>query len=138
MTILKGGMIIQTMIAIMIVDFPWVFPRFLVKTEDYGWAIMDIGVSATMFSMGYTHKKTSSQNNNFLKELIHSVFGNLAVCLAASVRFILLTSIDYHDHVTEWGTHWNFYLTIAVLNVVFVFVRSSDYALVVGLALLIG
>jgi phosphatidylinositol glycan class W len=88
--------------------------------------------------MGYTHKKISSQNNNFLKELIHSVFGNLAVCLAASVRFILLTSIDYHDHVTEWGTHWNFYLTIAVLNVVFVFVRSSDYALVVGLALLIG
>ena len=138
MTILKGGMIIQTMIAIMIVDFPWVFPRFLVKTEDYGWAIMDIGVSATMFSMGYTNKKISSQNNNFLKELIHSVFGNLAVCLAASVRFILLTSIDYHDHVTEWGTHWNFYLTIAVLNVFFVFVRSSDYALVVGLALLIG
>ena len=138
MTILKGGMIIQTMIAIMTVDFPWVFPRFLVKTEDYGWAIMDIGVSATMFSMGYTNKKISRQNNNFLKELIHSVFGNLAVCLAASVRFILLTSIDYHDHVTEWGTHWNFYLTIAVLNVFFVFVRSSDYALVVGLALLIG
>lgn len=57
MTILKGGMIIQTMIAIMVVDFPWVFPRFLVKTEDYGWAVMDIGVSAVMFTSGFTHKK---------------------------------------------------------------------------------
>ena len=64
--------------------------------------------------------------------------GNLAVCVAASVRFVLLTSIDYHDHVTEWGTHWNFYLTIAVLNVFFVFIRSSDYSLPIAIISLLS
>jgi len=74
----------------------------------------------------------------FLKELVFSVSGNLAVCVAASVRFVLLTSIDYHEHVTEWGTHWNFYLTIAVLNVFIVFIRSSDYALPIAIILLMS
>ena len=41
----------------MVVDFPWIFPRFLVKTEDYGLSVMDIGVSAVMFTMGFCHKK---------------------------------------------------------------------------------
>lgn len=55
------------------------------------------------------------------------------VCFAASLRFFLLTGIDYHDHVTEWGTHWNFFMTIAFLNVLMVLIRSAKHVLVIAL-----
>ena len=68
---------------------------------------------------------------------MQSVSGNIGVSLAATIRFFLLTGIEYHDHVTEWGVHWNFFLTIALLNVFAVFIRSSKYAFIYGLVLLI-
>lgn len=57
--------------------------------------------------------------------------------IAACVRFYLLASFNYHDHVTEWGVHWNFYLTIAIIRILMVFLRSSKYAMSYGLSLLV-
>jgi len=65
------------------------------------------------------------------------VTGNFAVTVAATIRFFLLTGIEYHDHVTEWGVHWNFFLTIAVLNLLIVFLRSSRFAMLYGFSLLV-
>lgn len=56
--------------------------------------------------------------------------------IAATIRFFLLTGIEYHDHVTEWGVHWNFFLTIAILNVLAVFLRSSKNSMIYGFILL--
>lgn len=118
-----------TVIAIMAVDYPLLFERRLCKSEDSGWALMDVGVAAVMFSSGYANKlivqHKTTRKPNFWKELFQSVSGNLGVTIAATIRFFLLTGIEYHDHVTEWGVHWNFFLTIAILNVFGVFLRSS-------------
>ena len=37
------------------VDFPLLFDRYNCKAEDYGWAMMDIGVSAVMFASGFSN-----------------------------------------------------------------------------------
>ena len=138
----KASVMLTTVLAILIIDFPLLFERYLCKVEDHGWALMDVGVSAVMFSTGIanklvvTHKTTKKAN--FLRELVQSVTGNVGVTIAATIRFFLLTGIEYHDHVTEWGVHWNFFLTIAVLNVLMVFLRSSKYAMEYGFILLIG
>lgn len=134
---------IMTCVAIMQVDFPGLFPRHQLKAEDYGWSLMDVGVSATMFASGMTNRMVvadmdSKKGKSFIKELITSITSNLGICLGASVRFFMLTGIDYHDHVTEWGTHWNFFVTIAFLNFFGVFVRSSRFIMVIGWILLIG
>ena len=58
------------------------------------------------------------------------ILQNISVMIAASIRFILLIKIvGYHEHVTEWGVHWNFFVTIAVIRLLLVFVRTSKYAL---------
>lgn len=58
--------------------------------------------------------------------------------IAASVRFFLLSGVDYHGHVTEWGVHWNFFATIAILNVLSVFVRKSDHCMLAGLSIILA
>lgn len=137
----KASTILITVLAIMAVDYPLLFDRWLCKSEDHGWALMDVGVSAVMFSSGFANKlivkHKTAKKANFWKELMGSVTGNLGITIAATIRFFLLTGIDYHDHVTEWGVHWNFFLTIAVLNLFIVFVRSSRYTMLYGFSLLV-
>ena len=49
-TVLRGATVLFTVIAILAVDFPVVFPRRYVKTEWYGAGLMDIGVGAYVFT----------------------------------------------------------------------------------------
>ena len=130
-----------TCIAIMAVDFPPLFKRFLCKTEEEGWGLMDVGVGSLMITAGWSSKLCTtwplSKKYYFFTDLKNAITGNLGVCIAASIRFFLLTGVDYHDHVTEWGTHWNFFLTIAIINIFNVFLRSSKYALFYGLSILV-
>jgi phosphatidylinositol glycan class W len=72
-----------------------------------------------------------------MQEFVQQVTGNLGLTVAATIRFFLLTGIEYHDHVTEWGVHWNFFLTIIIINLFVVFVRSSKLAIVYAFSLLI-
>ena len=71
-----------TCVAIMTVDYPPLFPRYLCKTEDYGWSLMDVGVSSVMFTTGMSsrlivqHKTASRKNPNFLRELISMFITN--------------------------------------------------------------
>ena len=134
---------IITCVSILMVDFPLIFPRYNCKAEDYGWAMMDIGVSAVMFASGFSNSKIvqhnipSKKKKSLLVELIESITQNLGITLAATIRFFLLSGIDYHDHVTEWGVHWNFFVTIALLNTSLVFIRSSKHALLYGILLVL-
>ena len=57
--------------------------------------------------------------------------------IVACIRFYLLTSVNYHEHVTEWGVHWNFYLTIALIRILMVFLRSTEYAMFYGFSILV-
>lgn len=104
---------------------------------------MDVGVSAIMFSSGFCsslivcHQAPSKPRPYLFKRLYKAVFGNIVVLIGAAIRFFMLHGIDYHEHVTEWGTHWNFFVTIACMNVLLCFVPSGDVALPLGIVTLI-
>ena len=141
-TIGKSICNVLTCIAIMAVDFPPLFNRKLCKTEEEGWALMDVGVSSLMISAAWSNKiciqHKTAKKSSFLGDLVNAITGNVGVCLAASVRFFLLSGVEYHGHVTEWGVHWNFFLTIAALNVLGVFIRKSQYCLIYGFIVLLA
>lgn len=94
-------------ICILAVDFK-VFPRRFAKTESFGFGLMDLGVGFFIFSHGLVEKH-KEQKNKFFKICKSSstllIFGLL--------RLAMVKALGYHEHVTEYGIHWNFFFTLA-------------------------
>jgi phosphatidylinositol glycan class W len=53
------------------------------------------------------------------------------------IRFALLSELDYQEHASEYGVHWNFYTTIALINMLLVFVRNANLALPLAFVIMI-
>ncbi|KAG6336647.1 hypothetical protein ID866_2428 [Astraeus odoratus] len=115
----RAHMMLMTMLSILAVDFP-IFPRALSKCETYGVSLMDIGVGSFVFSQGvvsaipllkdpfYVHKPLASKLVETLKKVA-------PVATLGIIRLVAVKGTDYPEHVTEYGIHWNFFLTLALL-----------------------
>ncbi|KAH9173899.1 GWT1-domain-containing protein [Lactarius sanguifluus] len=123
----RAHMMLVTILAILAVDFP-VFPRALAKCETYGVSLMDMGVGAFVFSQGIVSAiplvKAPVHARTPLTSEIASVVVKCAPVLALGlVRVVLVKGTQYPEHVTEYGVHWNFFLTLALVPVLRVFLH---------------
>ncbi|SNX84575.1 related to GWT1 - GPI-anchored wall transfer protein [Melanopsichium pennsylvanicum] len=119
LTVYRAHMMLVTVISILAVDFP-VFPRDMSKCESWGTSWMDMGVGSFVFSLGIISALPflKSPQNRFrpLKQQIVSDFKkSLPLMLLGSVRVILVKGVEYPEHLTEYGVHWNFFITLALL-----------------------
>lgn len=118
-TIFRVFVNVKTAISILAVDFS-VFPRRYAKTETYGTGVMDFGVGAYVFANALVcpeaRRKTisGSRMNHITKQLL-SVWPLVALGIG---RLVSVKMADYHEHVTEYGVHWNFFFTLAIVRVV--------------------
>ena len=53
-------------------------------------------------------------------------------------RIALLSKLDYQEHPSEYGIHWNFYTTIALINIMLVFIRVPELAMPLGFGLMLS
>ncbi|XP_036436425.1 phosphatidylinositol-glycan biosynthesis class W protein [Colossoma macropomum] len=110
---------VKTAISILAVDFS-VFPRRYAKTETYGTGVMDFGVGAYVMANALVcpeargKKIQGSKFSHLVKQLL-SVW---PLILLGLVRLASVKSTGYHEHVTEYGVHWNFFFTLAIVRVV--------------------
>ena len=116
---------IATTISILFVDFK-VYPRCLGKTEEYGISLMDIGtgsillVSGTMYAVIESNLKMLNilgKERTIISRILTATKHSVLVILIGVIRPILLKFFNYQEHVTEYGTHWNFFLTIAFVTI---------------------
>ncbi|XP_015239136.1 PREDICTED: phosphatidylinositol-glycan biosynthesis class W protein [Cyprinodon variegatus] len=108
----------KTAISILAVDFS-VFPRRYAKTETYGTGVMDFGVGAFVFANALVspearRKSISGSKMSHITKQILSVWPLVALGLA---RLVSIKMTGYHEHVTEYGIHWNFFFTLAIVRV---------------------
>ncbi|KAF8873964.1 GWT1-domain-containing protein [Gymnopilus junonius] len=124
LTTYRAHMMLMTVLAILAVDFP-VFPRSLAKCETFG---MDLGVGSFVFSQGIVSaiplvKDASYLQSAFLPKLLKVTRKSLPIIALGLVRVLLIKGTEYPEHVTEYGVHWNFFVTLALLPVLQVFLH---------------
>ncbi|CAO1304247.1 unnamed protein product [Diamesa serratosioi] len=104
-----------TALCILAVDFQC-FPRKLAKTEKFGFGLMDIGVGLFVFSNAITVRPSES---SLTSKKIQKLFINcIPLFILGSARLFLTKEINYQEHLTEYGVHWNFFITLAVTKII--------------------
>uniref|UniRef100_A0A3Q3WDR0 Phosphatidylinositol-glycan biosynthesis class W protein n=1 Tax=Mola mola TaxID=94237 RepID=A0A3Q3WDR0_MOLML len=118
-TIFRVFVNVKTAISILAVDFS-VFPRRYAKTETYGTGVMDFGVGAYIFANALVcpearRKNISGSKKSHITKQLLSVWPLVVLGMG---RLVSVKMSGYHEHVTEYGVHWNFFFTLAIVRVV--------------------
>jgi len=127
----RSLVLIVTVICILAVDFPAVFPDRFHKSATFGTSIMDLGVGGFVVANGLVAKEARSPTpdrdgrtsirTRFLAGLVNlrQTFRSCFVlAFLGLVRAAAVAVTGYHVSVTEYGVHWNFFLTLAAVKLI--------------------
>ncbi|XP_062072262.1 LOW QUALITY PROTEIN: phosphatidylinositol-glycan biosynthesis class W protein [Lepus europaeus] len=109
---------IFTAIAILAVDFP-LFPRRFAKAELYGTGAMDFGVGAFVFGTAMVCpeiRKRKYMDGSKFYYFTKSLYSVWPLIFLGVGRLVIIKSIGYQEHLTEYGVHWNFFFTLIVVK----------------------
>lgn len=124
-TVYRAQMMIITNLGILAVDFH-VFPRRFAKVETWGTSLMDMGVGLFVFAMGLANARSvikerlsaSQKSQSYFRLIRQNTIKALPVLLLGLIRLVSVKSLEYQEHETEYGIHWNFFMTLGLLPIV--------------------
>ena len=129
LTVHRAAIYIQTAIAILAVDFP-IFPRRYCKTEVSGYGWMDLGAASFIIIAGWSSAATAATNATSLESstaasnskssavaaLKRAVIKCTPLVILGIIRLITIKGVEYQEHISEYGVHWNFFFTLCCVE----------------------
>lgn len=116
-TVYRSCLMFLTVTAILAVDFH-VFPRRLGKTETTGYSLMDLGAASFVIAAGIVSPRARSsqqQQQQLSADWSKRIQRMIPLLLMGSLRLLTHKELEYQEHVSEYGVHWNFFYTLALL-----------------------
>jgi hypothetical protein len=107
----RGALLLVTAASILAVDFP-AFPRRWAKAETFGIGLMDIGVGQFVLHSALASGLSAWRRGGPAGAPLRAAAPLLVLGLG---RVAAVRATNYHEHVGEYGVHWNFFLTMAVV-----------------------
>ncbi|SGY68340.1 BQ5605_C004g02879 [Microbotryum silenes-dioicae] len=101
---------------------PFFWNVFRPKSNRYfSYEKMDLGVGSFVFSLGLISAlpilRQKQTKSSVLHEILKSIQHSAGLLALGMVRVVMVKGVDYPEHVTEYGVHWNFFFTMAILPV---------------------
>ncbi|NWW49442.1 PIGW protein, partial [Pedionomus torquatus] len=140
-TVFRVYVNLLTSISILAVDFPQ-YPRRYAKAETYGTGVMDLGVGAFIFGNALVCPEvrqksyvTQAKFSNLAKQF----FSVWPLIFLGVGRLLSVKSIEYHEHTSEYGVHWNFFFTLAFVRLaasllLAIFPKNKSWIIAIHLA----
>ena len=120
----RATMTLTTAVAILACDFP-AFPRRLGKTETFGVSLMDVGAGSFVLANALVSRREGGRASRWsgaprgaVSEARRVAKQVVPLALLAAVRALSTAATGYHVPVGEYGRHWNFFATLAVVTAV--------------------
>uniref|UniRef100_A0A8C3PKF1 Phosphatidylinositol-glycan biosynthesis class W protein n=1 Tax=Calidris pygmaea TaxID=425635 RepID=A0A8C3PKF1_9CHAR len=140
-TVFRVYVNLLTSISILAVDFPQ-YPRRYAKTETYGTGVMDLGVGAFIFGNALVCpevRQKSYVTQPKFSNLAKQFFSVWPLIFLGVGRLLSVKSIEYHEHTSEYGVHWNFFFTLAFVRLaasllLAIFPKNRSWIIAINLA----
>ncbi|KAL9185845.1 hypothetical protein ACHAXT_003622 [Thalassiosira profunda] len=118
LSIHRACVYVLTTIAILAVDFP-IFPRRFCKTEVAGYGWMDLGASSFIIIAGWA-SALASAGGSTAKPSVSLARKATKKCapllILGLIRLATNKGLEYQEHVSEYGVHWNFFFTLCFVE----------------------
>ncbi|ENN71542.1 hypothetical protein YQE_11770, partial [Dendroctonus ponderosae] len=101
-----------SVIAILAVDFT-IFPARFSKTLTTGFSLMDVGVGLFVFANGIVAPEVRGKRDS----IGSSIRGSLCLLVIGILRLVLTKLTHYNVSESEYGVHWNFFITLAFTKI---------------------
>eukprot|EP00116_Pleurobrachia_bachei_P005845 sb/3466107/ len=133
-----------TVIVILAVDFPALFPSGFHKRYTRGFSLMDSGVGSFVFSHALVSAEARHKEKglSFMKRIKTTVVSSSVLLLLGLARLFVTWITNYAVSEDEYGKHWNFFFTLAavkiLVTIVFCVLPFPRFSGILGIILGIG